>query len=128
MYPLLPVSMVIHTAGPEQLKASQIGLLHLKVKDDQENLHEIMLENARVVPRLQNQASYKQLIENRHRLFCHETQAGIVLNKNPKFSPDDVVISFAMGENGLYYLEENLPEEKACHCVWCQWLSKEYKN
>ncbi len=72
-----------------------------------------MLGNARVVPRLQNLATYKQLVENRHRFFCHETQAGIVLNKKPKFSPDDVVISFAMEKEGLYYFEENLPEEKA---------------
>ena len=118
MWPLFPSSTIIHTAGSEQLKASQTGLLHLIVKDDKGNLHELLLENALVVPRLsQNLTSHKQFVENGHMVFFHETQAGIVLNKKPKFNPDDIVIPLAMGENGLYYLEEYLPEEKAVAMV-----------
>jgi hypothetical protein len=77
------------------------------VKDDKGNLHRLMLENALVVPRLSyNLTSHKQFVENGHVVFFHESQAGIVLNKKPKLSPNDIVIPFAMGENGLYYLEE----------------------
>ena len=78
-----------------------------------------MLENALVVPNL-NLTSHKQFVESGHMVimvFFHETQAGIVLNKKPKFSPSDVVIPFTMGENGLYYLEEYLPEDKAVAMV-----------
>jgi hypothetical protein len=60
--------MVINTAGPETLKASQTGLLNLLVKDDKGNtgMHQLMLENALVVPGLfQNLTSHKQFIENR---------------------------------------------------------------
>ena len=48
----LPSSTVIHTAGPENLTATQTGLLHLLVKDDKGNMHQLMLENALVVPGL----------------------------------------------------------------------------
>ena len=98
MYPLFPSSTVIHTAGPDQLRASHSGLLHLIVKDDKGNLHQLQLENALVVPNLsQNLTSHKQFVESGHMVFFHETQAGIVLNKKPKFSPNDVVIPFTMG-------------------------------
>ena len=50
-------------------------------------------------------------------VFFHETQAGIILNKKPKFSPNDVVIPFTMGESGLYYPEEYLPEDSAVAMV-----------
>ena len=107
MYPLFPSSTVIHTAGPDQLRALHSGLLHLIVKDDKGNLHQLQLENALVVPNLsQNLTSHKQFVESGHMVFFHESQAGIVLNKKPKFSPSDVVIPFTKGENGLYYLEE----------------------
>jgi hypothetical protein len=51
-YFLILIYTWIFTAGPEQINASQTGLLHLIVKDDKGNLHELMLENALVVPRL----------------------------------------------------------------------------
>ena len=79
-----------------------------------------MLENALVVPNLsQNLTSHKQFVESGHMVFSHETEAGIILNKTrkPKFSPNDAVIPFTMGENGLYYLEEYLPEDKAVAMV-----------
>jgi hypothetical protein len=53
----LPSSTVVHTAGPENLTATQTGLLHLLVKDYKGNMHQLMLENALVVPRLQNLTS-----------------------------------------------------------------------
>ena len=81
--------------------AWQTGLLHFIVKDDKGNLHELMLENALVAPKLsQNLTSHKQFVENGHMVFFHQTQAGIVLNKKPKF-----------GENGLYYVGEHVPED-----------------
>ena len=98
VHPLLPSSTVIHTAGPDQLRASHSGLLHLIVKDDKEYLHQLMLENALIVPNLsQNLTSHEQFVESGYMVFFHETQAGIVLNKKPKFSPNDVVIPFTMG-------------------------------
>jgi hypothetical protein len=61
------------------------------VKDDKGNSHQIMLENALVVPNLsQNLTSHKQFVESGHMVFFHESQAGIVLNKKPKFSPNDI--------------------------------------
>ena len=42
MYPLFPSSTVISTAGPEQLTASKTGLLHLLVKDDKGNMHQLL--------------------------------------------------------------------------------------
>jgi hypothetical protein len=66
----LPSSTVIHTAGPENLTATQTGLLHLLVKDDKGNMHQLMLENALVVPGLsQNLTSHKQFVENGHMVF-----------------------------------------------------------
>ena len=88
------------------------------MKDDKGNLHELMLENALVAPRLsQNLTSHKQFFENGHMVFFHQTQAGIVLYKKPKFSPDDIIFPFASGENGLYYVGEHLPEEMAVAMV-----------
>jgi len=34
-----------------------------------------------------------------------------LLNKEPKFRSDDVIIPFVIGENGLHYIEEVIPEE-----------------
>ncbi len=65
----LPSTMVINTTGPETLKASQTGLLlvNLRVKDDKGNMHQLMLENALVVPGLSlNLTSHKQFIEKGH--------------------------------------------------------------
>ena len=52
MCPTFPSSTVINTAGPDQLRASKSGLLNLLVKDEKGNMHQIMLENALVVPGL----------------------------------------------------------------------------
>ena len=128
----LPSTMVINTAGPETLSASQTGLLNLLVKDDKGNMHQLMLENALVVPGLsQNLTSHKQFIENGHMVFFHKNQSGIVLNKQPKFRPDDVIIPFVRGDQGLYYLEEYVPEETSVLAMvhkkllsW-QWLLRE---
>ena len=118
MNPLFSSSTLISTAGPEQLTASHSGLLHLIVKDDKGHLHRSMLENALVVLRSShNLTSHKQFVENGHLVFFHESQAGIVLNTQQKFSSSDIVIPFAMGENGMYDHEENLPEEKAVAMV-----------
>ena len=57
-------------------------------------------------------------------IFFHEKQSGIVLNKEPKFSPKDVVIPFAMGENGLYYLEEYLPVQQETAAMVAQRMQK----
>ena len=125
MEPLFPSSTEIHTAGPDQLKASHSGLLHLIVKDDKGNLHQLMLENALVVPNLsQNLTSHKQFVESGHMVFFHESQAGIVLNKKPKFSSNDIVIPFTMGENGLYYLDEHLPDDRAVAVMVAERLQK----
>jgi hypothetical protein len=65
--------MVINTAGPETLKASQSGLLILLVKDDRGNIHQLILKNDFVVPGLsQNLTSHKQFIENGHMVFFHK--------------------------------------------------------
>ncbi len=70
----LPSSTVIHTAGPENLTATQTGLLHLLVKDDKGNMHQLMLENALVVPGLsQNLTSHKQFVENGHGIFSQKS-------------------------------------------------------
>ena len=88
------------------------------MKDDKGSLHQLMFENALVVPNLsQNLTSHKQFVENGHMVFFHESQAGIVLNKKPKFNSNDIVIPFTKGENGLYYLEEYLPEVQAVAMV-----------
>ncbi len=38
--------LLVNTAGPGNLKASQTGLLNLLVKNDKGHLHQLMLENA----------------------------------------------------------------------------------
>ena len=117
--------MVINTAGPETLSASQTGLLNLLVKDDKGNMHQLMLENALVVPGLsQNLTSHKQFIQNGHMVFFHKNQSGIVLNKQPKFRPDDVIIPFVRGDQGLYYLEEYVPEETSVLAMVAQRMIK----
>ncbi len=63
-------------------------------------MHQIMLENALVVPELsQNLTSHKQFIEDGHMIFFHRNQSGIVLNKEPMFRSDDVIIPFVKGGN-----------------------------
>ena len=65
-----PSDIVISTAGLDPLAASQSGLLNLLVKDDEGNMHQIMLEDALVVPGLsQNLTSHNQFIENGHMVF-----------------------------------------------------------
>ena len=72
--------MEINTAGPETLNTSQTELLNLLVKDDKGNMHQLMLENALVVPGLsQNLTSYKQFIENGHMVFFHKTNLELCL-------------------------------------------------
>jgi hypothetical protein len=118
MCSLLPSSTVISTAGPENLTASQSGMLNMLLKDDKGNLHQLVLENALVVPGLShNLTSHKQFIENGHLVFFHKDKSGIVLNKEPKFKVDDVIIPFVTGENGLHYLEEVIPEENVVAMV-----------
>ena len=39
-----------------------------------------------------NQVGHKQFVESGHIVFFHESRAGIILNKKPKFSPNDIVI------------------------------------
>jgi len=125
MCPLFPSSTVINTAGPEQLKASQSGLLNLLVKDDKGNMHQLMLENALVVPGLShNLTSHKQFIENGHLVFFHRNQSGIVLNKEPKFRSDEIIIPFVTGENGLHYLEEYIPGEHSTVAMVAQKMQK----
>jgi hypothetical protein len=82
----LPSSMVIHTAGPKNLTATQTGLLQLLVKNDKGklgNMHQLMLENALVVGLSQNLTSHRQFAENGHIVFFHTSQSGIVLKKQP---------------------------------------------
>ena len=87
-------------------------MLNMLVKDDNRNLHQLILENALVVPGLShNLTSHKQFIENGHMVFFHRDKSGIVLNQEPKFRSDDVIIPFVIGENGLHYFEEVIPEE-----------------
>ncbi len=72
--------MVINTAGPETLSASHTGLLNLLVNDDKGNMHQLMLENALVVPGLsQNLTLRKQFIENGHMVFFHKTNLELYL-------------------------------------------------
>ena len=48
----------------------------------------------------------------------------MVLNKEPKFRLDDVIIPFVKGENGLYYLEEYIPGEQSAVALVAQRLQK----
>jgi hypothetical protein len=48
----------------------------------------------------------------------------IVLNKQPKFRPDDVVIPFVKGSQGLYFLEEHFPEEPSAVAMVAQRMTK----
>ena len=93
MCPRFPSSTVIKTAGPDKLRATEAGLLNLLVKGDKSYVHQLMLENALVVPGLsQNFTSHKQFVENGHMVFFHKNQSGIVLNKEPRFRVDHVII------------------------------------
>ena len=57
-------------------------------------------------------------------VFSHETQAEIVLNKKPKLNPNGILIPFTMEENGLYYLEEYIPEEGKTAAMVAQRMQK----
>ena len=114
MHPLLPSSTVINTAGPNTITASHSGLLNILVKDVKNNMHQMRVENALIVPGLtQNLTSHKQFVENGHLVFFHKSGSGIVLNKQPKFKESDIVIPFVTGPNGLQYLEEFEPVEES---------------
>ena len=125
MFPLHPASTTINTAGPDQLKASHSGLLNLLLKDDKGNVHQMLIENALLVPGLsQNLTSHKQFVDSGHLVFFHKNQSGIVLNKEPKFKPDEVIIPFITGANGLQYLEEYVPEEDSVMAMVAQKMNK----
>jgi hypothetical protein len=54
-------------------------------------MHQLVLENALVVPGLsQNLTSHKQLVENGRMFFSHNSQSGIVLKKQPKLRSDNL--------------------------------------
>ncbi len=81
-------------------------------------MHQLVLENALVVPGLShNLTSHKQFIENGHMVFFHKDKTGFVLNKEPKFKVDDIIIPFVTDENGLHYREEVIPEETVAAMV-----------
>ncbi len=56
--------------------------------------------------------------------FPHKNQSGIVLNKQPNFSSDDVKIPFVRGDQELYYLEEYVPEETTFLAMGAQRMIK----
>ena len=45
-------------------------------------------------------------------MHFHKSGSGIVLNNEPKFNSEDVIIPFVDGPNGLQYVEEYSPEEE----------------
>jgi hypothetical protein len=47
-----------------------------------------------------------------------------VLNKQPKFRSDDVIIPFVRGDQGLYYLEEYVSEETSVLAMVAQRMIK----
>jgi hypothetical protein len=57
-------------------------------------------------------------------VFSHKSQSGIVLNKQPKFRPGDVVIPFVRGSQGLYYQEEHFSEEPSAVAMVAQRMTK----
>jgi hypothetical protein len=57
-------------------------------------------------------------------VFFHKNQSGIVLNKEPKFRVDDIIIPFVIGENGLHYLEEYIPGEHSTVAMVAQKMQK----
>ncbi len=129
MCPLMPSSTVIHTVGPDHSKATQAGLLNLLVKGDKGNMHQILLENALVVPRLsQNLTSHRQFVEYGHMVFFHRNPSGIVLNEEPKFRSDDVIIPFVKHANGSYYLEEYIPGEQSAVAMVAQRLQSQTQS
>ncbi len=54
----------------------------------------------------------------------HKSRSGVVLNKQPKFRPEDVVIPFVEGSQGFYYLEEHFPEEPSAVAIVAQRMTK----
>ncbi len=66
----------------------------------------MLIEYVFLVPGLsQNLTSHKRFVDSGHLVFFQKNQSGIVLNKELKFKPDDVIIPFITGANGLQYLE-----------------------
>jgi hypothetical protein len=63
-------------------------------------------------------------VDSGHLVFFHKNQSGIVLNKEPRFRSDDVIIPFVKQENGLYYLEEYIPGEVSAVAMVAQRLQK----
>ena len=57
-------------------------------------------------------------------VFFHKNQSGIVLNKEPKFRSDKIIIPFVVGQNGLHYLEEYIPEEDSVVAMVAQRMQK----
>ena len=49
--------------------------------------------------------------EQGHLVYFYKSGSGIVLNKEPKFNHEDVIIHLVDGPNGLQYVEEYLPQE-----------------
>jgi hypothetical protein len=94
----------ITTAGPEELVATQSGLLSMLVRDSNGNLHELFVENSLVVPNLtKDLTSHLEFVRNGHTVFFHKSGSGLLLNSKPKFTDEDVIIPFFTGANGLQY-------------------------
>jgi hypothetical protein len=103
----------ITTAGPEELVATQSGLLSMIVRDSNGNLHELFVENALVVPNLtKDLTSHLEFVRNGHTVFFHKSGSGLLLNSKPKFTDEDVIIPFFTGANGLQYLQEFIPADE----------------
>ena len=86
-------------------------------------MHQIMLENALVVPGLSpNLTSHMQFFENGHMVFFHRNQLEIVLNKEPQFRSDDLTVPFVKRGNELYYVEGYIPGEQSVVAVVTQRL------
>ena len=82
---------MISNAGPDQLAALQSGLLNFLVKYDKGHMHQIMLEDALVVPGLsQNQTNILLKMDTCYSFQVHTNQSGLVLNKEPKFKSDEI--------------------------------------
>ena len=110
---LVRSNVKITTAGPDELSARESGLLSMIVRDRTGNMHELLVENALVVPNLtRDLTSHLQFVEKGHTVFFHKSESGILLNSKPRFMADDVVIPFFTGQNGLQYLQEFVPTEE----------------
>ncbi len=67
---------------------------------------------------------FQQVVENGHMVFFHRNQSGIVLNKEPRFRTDGVIIPFVKHAIELYYLEEYIPGEESAVAIVAQRLKK----